>query len=109
MKLPEGFRGVVAAVSVPEGASRHPEVAEIVDLEAEEPQGMLQADAEFDQMVVWSHEVAVDAAADPYMRGTEEWIALAGKVCRRSLVHLSICSMLTWSQIHSYSAPSATK
>lgn len=80
MKLPEGYRGIVAVVSPAEEASRRPEEPEVVDLEAEVPLGTLQAEAEFDEIVVWGHEVAVDGAADPYLRGAEEWLALADKV-----------------------------
>jgi ribonuclease H2 subunit C len=80
VKLPEGYRGVVAVTSPAEEPSRRPEEPEVVDLEAGAPLGTLQAQAEFDEMVVWGHEVAVDAAADPYLRGAEEWLALADKV-----------------------------
>ena len=79
--LPEGCRGVVAATSATaQEPSRRPEEAEVIDLDAEMPQGTLQVQAEFDEMVVWGHEAAVDAAADPYVRGVDEWLALADKV-----------------------------
>ncbi|KAG7286948.1 hypothetical protein NEMBOFW57_006448 [Staphylotrichum longicolle] len=80
VKLPEGYRGIVAVASPPEEPSRRPEEPEVVDLEAEAPLGTLQAQAEFDEIVVWGHEVAVDGAADPYLRGAEEWLALADKI-----------------------------
>jgi ribonuclease H2 subunit C len=80
VKLPEGYRGVVAVASAPEERSRRPEEAEVIDLEAGMPQGSLQVQAEFDEMVVWGHETAVDAGADPHLRAAEEWLALAEKV-----------------------------
>ncbi|AEO70925.1 c9faff0d-4010-499a-8491-e65dffd49e6a [Thermothielavioides terrestris] len=83
IKLPDGYRGVVAAISASASESPlgRPEEAGVVDLEAETPpRGTLQAQAEFDEMVIWGHEVAVDASADPYMRGAQEWIALAEKI-----------------------------
>ena len=86
MKLPEGYRGVIAVVSAAEEPARRPEEVDVVDLEAERPDGTLQAQAEFDEMVVWGHETAVDGTADPYLRGAEEWLALAGKVRQVSVV-----------------------
>lgn len=47
--------------------------------------GTLQATAEFDEVVVWGHEDMATAGGDPYVRGMEEWIAVADKV-RRQLV-----------------------
>ncbi len=86
VKLPEGYRGVVAVTSAAEEPSTRPDEVEVVDLEAETPQGTLQTQAAFDEMVVWGHESAVDAAADPYLRGAEEWLGLAEKVRR-----LAVC------------------
>ena len=86
VKLPEGYRGVVAVTSAAEEPSTRPDEVEVVDLEAETPQGTLQTQATFDEMVVWGHESAVDAAADPYLRGAEEWLGLAEKVRR-----LAVC------------------
>ncbi|KAK4158266.1 ribonuclease H2 non-catalytic subunit-domain-containing protein [Chaetomidium leptoderma] len=79
-KLPEGYRGVVAVTCAAEEPSGLPEEGGVIDLEAETPQGSLQVQAEFDEMVVWAHEAAVDASADPYLRGAEEWLALAEKI-----------------------------
>lgn len=80
VKLPEGHRGVVAVASAAEEPSRPAEDAGVIDLDAETPQGSLQVQAEFDEMVVWGHETTADASADPYLRGAEEWLALAEKV-----------------------------
>ena len=58
---------------------------EVIDVEDENrgrpPQGTLDVQAEFDDMVIWEHEAAVDAAADPYVRGMKEWLVLADQVC----------------------------
>ncbi|KAJ4294744.1 hypothetical protein N0V88_004978 [Collariella sp. IMI 366227] len=83
VKLPDGYRGIVAVTS-------GPEETEVVDPEAETAQGSLQTQAEFDELIVWGHEATVDSFADPYSKGVEEWIALAEK-------------------IHAYSAPAAPK
>jgi ribonuclease H2 subunit C len=80
VKLPEGCRGVVAAASAAGEPSRRPEEPEVIDLEAETPQASLQVQAEFDEIVVWGHEAAVDASADPYIGGVEEWMVFAEKV-----------------------------
>ncbi|KAK4246614.1 ribonuclease H2 non-catalytic subunit-domain-containing protein [Corynascus novoguineensis] len=81
VKLPDGYRGIVAVTSAPEQPSRRSEEPEVVDLEqSEPPHGSLQVQAEFDEMVVWGHEQPVDAAADPYLRGAAEWLALAEKI-----------------------------
>lgn len=82
--VPEGYRGLVAA-TVTSGAAtseaEDPDAPAVIDLEAPTlPQGTLQAQAEFDQMVVWGHEAVVDPAADPYLRGAGEWLAVAEKV-----------------------------
>lgn len=83
VKLPDGYRGVVAVTSAPEQPSRRSEEPEVVDLEqSEPPHGSLQVQAEFDEMVVWGHEQPVDAAADPYLRGAAEWLTLAEKASR---------------------------
>lgn len=106
VKLPEGYRGVIAAVSEAEEPTVQ---TEVIDLEAETPQGSLQVQAEFDEMLVWGHESAVDASADPYLRGTEEWLALAEKVCWAVFWNLSdVVANDAW-QIHSYPAPTSKK
>ncbi|KAL2158663.1 hypothetical protein VTH06DRAFT_4145 [Thermothelomyces fergusii] len=89
-KLPDHYRGVVAAVCAPAAPARTPGEPEVIELEPEPepepepgpaaPRGSLQVQAEFDEVVVWGHEQPVDAAADPYLRGIEEWLALAEKI-----------------------------
>lgn len=51
------------------------------DLVPLENVGTMQATAEFDEMVVWSHESIATAVADPYVRSVEEWLQVADKVC----------------------------
>lgn len=64
-------------------ARRLDESIEVVDLEAEDelPLGALEAQAEFDEMVIWGHESMAEAASDPYARGVEEWMQLSAQVC----------------------------
>jgi ribonuclease H2 subunit C len=56
---------------------------EVIDLEdpnrGKPAQGHLDVQAEFDEVVVWGHEVAVGADGG-YVRGMEEWVALAGEI-----------------------------
>jgi hypothetical protein len=84
VKLPEGYRGVVAATAPKEDEKRPALDAEVVDLEDENqgraPQSALNVQAEFEEMVVWGHEATADATADPYVRGMEEWLMLADQV-----------------------------
>lgn len=86
VKLPEGYRGVVAASAAnAEVQPRRPEEGEeeVIDLEREaQPEtGKLQVQAEFDEMIIWGHEATADVSVDPYARGMEEWLALADQVC----------------------------
>ncbi|KAK3319229.1 ribonuclease H2 non-catalytic subunit-domain-containing protein [Apodospora peruviana] len=84
VKLPEGYRGVVAAAAGTEIKDRRPEDDGngVDDLEGEgQPElGKLQLQAEFDEMVIWGHEATVDVSADPYVRGMEEWLDLANQI-----------------------------
>lgn len=47
--------------------------------EANLPVHLLSRDAEFDSITVWGHE-ALPGADDPYVKGVNEWIALATAV-----------------------------
>ena len=83
MKLPDGYRGVIAEKSESEPAENSGVPGGVVDLEHdEEPEvgGSLEARAEFDQFVIWGHEATADASADPYVRGIEEWVGLAEQI-----------------------------
>ncbi|KAK0645496.1 ribonuclease H2, subunit C [Cercophora newfieldiana] len=83
VKLPEGYRGVVASAAPKEEEKRTSDV-EVVDLVDDEqsrtPQAALNVQAEFDEMVVWGHEATAEATADPYVRGMEEWLTLAEQI-----------------------------
>jgi hypothetical protein len=79
VKLPEGYRGAVATTPAAEQTLERLEDVGVIDLEPEMPQGSLQVQAEFDEMIVWGQGAGVDAS-DPYLRGAEEWVALAEKV-----------------------------
>ncbi|KAL1842135.1 hypothetical protein VTJ49DRAFT_6014 [Mycothermus thermophilus] len=91
IKLPEGYRGVVA-VRTPE-APIDASAAEVIDLEVAESdggmpaaQGSLQVQAGFDEMMIWGHDVAVDSAdagggaTDPYLRAVGEWLAVSERI-----------------------------
>lgn len=89
LALPPGYRGVVAASILPpskdEDSLPEPE-QEVIDLEdpnrGKPAQGKLDVHAEFDEVLVWGHEVAAgtDGADGGYVRGMEEWISLAGAI-----------------------------
>lgn len=86
--VPEGYRGVVVekkdATAQSEGAPRPRDGPEVIDVDAdaeeEVPLGALEAQAEFDEMVIWGHESVAEASADPYVRGVDEWMTLAEQV-----------------------------
>lgn len=83
VKLPQECRGVVVErqIGIPQTSTAQPEV---VDLENDdEPAaeiGTMQVTAEFDEMVVWSHEVLPDTTSDPYIRSVDEWLQVADQV-----------------------------
>ncbi|KAK1827647.1 ribonuclease H2 non-catalytic subunit-domain-containing protein [Podospora conica] len=81
LPLPQGYRGVVAAPVAPPAKDEDSVEEEVIDLEdpnrGKPAQGSLDVQAEFDEVVVWGHEVAVDGQGDPYVRGMEEWVGLA--------------------------------
>jgi hypothetical protein len=41
----------------------------------------MEEQSDFDHIMLWGHEALPDEVTDPYVRGIEEWIALAGQVC----------------------------
>ncbi|KFA62733.1 hypothetical protein S40285_05022 [Stachybotrys chlorohalonatus IBT 40285] len=81
VKLPEGFRGVVAerqSIKPPptlpgmepkEGEAQKSEDSEVMNVKAE-----------FDGIVVYGHEMLVDTDEDPYVRGIDEWLQLASQI-----------------------------
>lgn len=51
------------------------------DEEEEEPEvKVMEEQAGFEEIVVWGHEVLPDGTADPYVRGVEDWIAVAESI-----------------------------
>lgn len=90
--VPEGYRGVVGArqPSAQEDARQRNAPEEVVDVDADVDEQVAQRQqtvtgglavlAEFDEIVVWGHHSAPDAATDAYMRGVDEWLALAEQV-----------------------------
>ena len=90
VKLPEGYRGAVATTPAAEQPLARLEDVGVIDLEPEMPQGSLQVQAEFDEMIVWGQGAGVDAS-DPYLRGAEEWVALAEKVGYQGAVCYGRC------------------
>ncbi|KAI0022139.1 ribonuclease H2 non-catalytic subunit-domain-containing protein [Xylariomycetidae sp. FL0641] len=93
VKLPEGYYGSLAEKTEPQ-RQRDPgndsRMAE--DDEAENPAeeelevGAMKGEADFDEIVVWGQESAVDSSTDPYMRSMEEWVTFAEQVSRRHLI-----------------------
>lgn len=84
LRVPEGYRGIVVdKTEPPKPQAPRPDESEVVDLDAEDemPLGALDTKAEFDEMVIWGHESVADTSSDPYIRGVEEWMKVAEKVC----------------------------
>lgn len=83
MRLPEGYRGAVVEKGE-RGVDRDVEVQKEEEEEEGgnplEEVGALHGKAAFDEVVVWGHESIADSAADPYVRGVEEWISFAEQV-----------------------------
>ena len=79
MRLPEGYRGAVVEKGE-RGVDRDVEVQKEEEGNPLEEVGALHGKAAFDEVVVWGHESIADSAADPYVRGVEEWISFAEQV-----------------------------
>ncbi|KAK0701636.1 ribonuclease H2 non-catalytic subunit-domain-containing protein [Lasiosphaeria miniovina] len=85
--LPEGYRGLVAVAR--DGVQKEATESDVDDMERDDgltatpgktKTSSLLVQAEFDDMVVWSHEANVDGAADPYVKGVEEWLTLVDQI-----------------------------
>ncbi|KAH8792833.1 ribonuclease H2, subunit C [Hyaloscypha sp. PMI_1271] len=80
--VPKGYRGAVVSTTdrilpkstPPVGDDEVEEVEEEVDVKIMEEQ------SDFDHIMLWGHEALPDEVTDPYVRGIEEWIALAGQI-----------------------------
>ena len=83
MKLPAEYRGVLVEKRVQEeDCEKKAESAKDQEEERTEA-GILDVKAEFDEAILWGHESVVDASGDPYARGLEEWVGVAGRVSWR--------------------------
>ncbi|RSL55546.1 hypothetical protein CEP54_009281 [Fusarium duplospermum] len=82
VKLPEQCRGVVVERRDKEQQPAAEESVVVVDDDEteKEPVGAMHVTADFDEMVIWGHETVADAAEDPYIRGMEEWLQVAGQI-----------------------------
>lgn len=58
-----------------------PAVEDDGEAEEEADVKVMEEQSEFDHVILWGHEALPDEVADPYVRGMEEWIALAEQVC----------------------------
>lgn len=39
--------------------------------------------ASFDELISWGHEVMPNQTTDPFVKGLEEWVGFAERVCAR--------------------------
>ena len=62
-----------------------PAVEDDEEAEEEADVKIIEEQSEFDHIMLWGHETLPDEVADPYVRGIEEWIALAEQVCSPKL------------------------
>jgi hypothetical protein len=84
LKVPKGYKGVVAVKTERVLPSQRKEVEEKEDPDDEgegeqEPEPeikVIEEESSFDEFVVWGHEAVMDEG-DPYVRGVEEWIGFA--------------------------------
>lgn len=53
---------------------------DLTELDTPVEQGKMQVTARFDEVILWGHHTSVDAEADPYIRGIEEWLEVSEKV-----------------------------
>lgn len=70
-----------------------------LDAETDEPVGILETQATFNDFIVWGHE-ALPPADDPFVKGVEEWLKFAEVVCRQVVVSASLIRI----QMHSSSS-----
>jgi hypothetical protein len=83
VKIPEGYKGVILSSTdqkLPKEAQASEVEEDLDENEQSKDIGVLEDQAEFDEVMVWGHEALPDESTDPYVRGVEEWIALAEQV-----------------------------
>ncbi|KAH8678892.1 ribonuclease H2 non-catalytic subunit-domain-containing protein [Tricladium varicosporioides] len=81
LKVPKGYRGIVLASTdkiLPKES--HSSSTEHEDAENEVDIKLLEEQAEFDEIMVWGHEMVPDKTTDPYVRGMEEWLTFAEQI-----------------------------
>lgn len=76
MKVSKGYRGVVLSTTGRILPKSKP-VGEVEEGEEEADVKVMEEQSEFDHIMLWGHEALPDEVVDPYVRGMEEWIALA--------------------------------
>jgi len=82
LKLPDGYKGaVLSKTDRTLLRADAPGQEEDDDGEDEEPEvGVMEEIADFEEIMVWGHEVLPDEKEDPYIKGLEEWIEWAEKI-----------------------------
>lgn len=86
--IPDGYKGLIVSSADSPGASTGESGLQAhADADSEEnndedaiEENVLEEKANFENIMVWAHETAPEAATDPYLRGIEEWIGFAGAV-----------------------------
>lgn len=80
--LPESCRGVILERKADELHQDHAH-GDNDDMVALESVGTMEVAAEFENVVVWSHEEIPNASGDLHVRNLQEWITMADKVSRQ--------------------------
>jgi ribonuclease H2 subunit C len=79
--VPEGYRGFVGKVGEKVLPVSKEQEEDQEDEEKEVETKIMEELGVFDEIVVWGHEGVSDVGGEGVVRGVEEWIAWAGKVC----------------------------
>ncbi|KAE9371222.1 ribonuclease H1 small subunit [Stipitochalara longipes BDJ] len=80
LKVPKGYRGVVVSSTDRILPKSKPAAEDDEEAEEEADLKIMEEQSEFDHIMLWGHEALPDEVADPYVRGIEEWIALAEQI-----------------------------
>ncbi|EKG13440.1 Ribonuclease H2 subunit C [Macrophomina phaseolina MS6] len=83
LQLPDGYRGAVLSNTskvLPQTEAERETDADQDDGEQRIDVRVMEEIGEFDEVVIWGHEVAPDETEDPYSKGISEWIAFAEAV-----------------------------
>jgi len=80
LKIPKGYRGVVVSSTDRILPKSKPAAQDDEEAEEEADVKIMEEQSEFDHIMLWGHEALPDEVADLYVRGIEEWIALAEQV-----------------------------